>query len=299
MKREIPPLNHLRALEAAIRHESFTKAADELHVTQGAVSRHVRDLEEYLGSSLFQRVNNNLVIPQETREFGEALTRAFDGINRASQHLVQSKRRTVLTVRGYTNLMMRWLIPRLPSFEDAGFGIELRLSTGPEEVDFERDDIDVAFRYGDGGWPGLHSDRLFPAEMVAVCTPELASRLRLKKPQDILRATVYHSYARRYEWPLWFAQVSSEPFAPAATIFLEDPVVVDQCVRSGLGVGLRPRPFVSDDVSAGKLVIPFDVPLRVPAAYYLVFPRDRLGTPKIETFRTWLLDVAREWERAP
>lgn len=302
MRRDIPPLNHLRALEVAIRHESFTKAAEEMHVTQGAISRHIRDLEEYLGWKLFERVNNNLLIPDETREFGAVLTRAFDGISRASQELRQSKLRTVLIVRSYTNLMMRWLIPRLPSFDEAGHGIELRLTAGVEEVDFEQDDIDVAFRYGKGQWDGLHADYLFSPEMIVVCTPELARRLRLERPEDVLRATVYHTYARKHEWPLWFKLVSEKPFLPAASNFLEDAVVVDQCVCSGMGVGLRPRQYFRDDIAMGRLVSPFGTALKVEAAFYLVFPKHRIDVPKVARFREWLLEATsgeRESEKAP
>jgi len=293
MKRQMPPLNRLRALEAAIRHESFTKAAEELNVTQGAISRHIRDLEDSLGFPLFERVNNNLLVPPESREFGAALTRAFDGINRASHALLQTKRRTVLTVRGYTNFMMRWLIPRLPAFQALEPRIEMRVSAGREETDFELDDVDLAFRFGMGQWPGLHADMLFPAEVMLVCTPELARRLDLKQPEDVLRGTVYHSYSRREEWPRWFKLVSDKPFVPEAEVFLEDPVVADQCVLSGMGLGLTHRHFVQGDLAAGRLISPFDTVMRGPFAYYLICPPERLDIPKNASFRKWVLEVAR------
>lgn len=292
MKRNMPPLNHLRAFEAAVRHESFTRAADELHVTQGAISRHVRQLEGYLGFELFERTNNNLAVAHEARHFCETLTRAFNEIDRAAQTLRQSHRRTMLRIHGTTNFMVRWLIPRLPGFQAAQPRIEVRLSSGREDVGFGADGVDAAIRFGRGHWAGCHADPLFAVEMVPVCTPELAARLALREPQDILRATVYHTYLRRDEWPRWFRLVSAQPFAPAAAAYLDDAVVMLQCVLAGMGIGLAHRHYVLDELRNGRLVIPFDVPLRHRSAFYFVCAEDALRTPAVAGFRSWLLDAA-------
>ena len=288
----MPPLNHLRAFEAAVRHESFTKAAEELNVTQGAISRHIRSLEEYLGFEMFQRENNNLHVALEIREFAAALTRAFDQINRASQTLQQSKRRTVLTVRGYTNFLVRWLIPRLPQFQTAHPTFEIRLSAGREEADFSRDDVDMDIRYGTGRWPSLHADPLFSVEMVPVCSPSLIEKLDMGQPDDVLKATVYHSFSRKQEWAKWFALVSDKPFKPAAEVFTEDPAVAEQCVIAGMGMGISQRHYITGEVAAGRLVVPFDVPLQTDAAFYLVCPPEHLNLPKNAAFREWILAVA-------
>lgn len=293
MKRNMPPLNHLRAFEAAVRHESFTKAAHELNVTQGAISRHIRDLEDYLGFKLFQRINNTLQVPRDSRQFADTLTRAFDQIHRASQELRHSKRRTILTVRGYTNFIVRWLIPRLPEFQGLHPKVEVRISAGRQEADFSNDDIDLAIRFGRGHWPGLRSDFLFSMDMVPVCSPALLERLKLRNPEDVLQATVYNSYLRRDEWPQWFKLVSDRPFKPASEVLTEDLAVAHQCVISGMGIGLAQRHYVIDDLAAGRLVIPFDVPLRNESGFYLVCPEEHVDQPQIAAFRDWLLGVAR------
>lgn len=288
-KRHMPPLNQLRAFEAAVRHESFTKAAAELNVTQGAISRHVRSLEEYLGFQLFERVNNNLVIPSASREFAHALTQSFDGINQATQALRQGKRRTVLTVHSYTNFLIRWLIPKLPSFQAQYPDIEIRLSSGRVEVDFSEDDIDLAIRYGAPPWPGIQSELLFPVEMVPICSPSLAESVGLQTPEDLLKTTLYHVYARRAEWPAWWAQVSKAPFEPFREVYPEDLAVVQQCVLAGMGVGLSQRHYVLDDIAAGRIMIPFDVPLRHTNGFYVVCLPGRMDVPKIAAFRQWIL----------
>jgi LysR family glycine cleavage system transcriptional activator len=293
MRRYMPPLNHLRAFEAAVRHESFTKAAEELDVTQGAVSRHIRDLEAYLGFALFQRVNNTLYVPYESRQFAEALTNSLDQIDRGSQALKQVRRRTVLTLRSYTNLLVRWLIPLLPAFQGLYPQIEVRLSATREEANFAVDDTDLDIRFGTGEWPGLAADLLFRIDMVPVCTPALAERLELREPSDVLKATVYHSFRRRREWSSWFAQVSEQPFKPAGEVLSEDQAVSQQCVLAGMGVGLLQRQFIAEDLAAGRLVIPFDIPLRSDAGFYVVCPHDHLKLPKTAAFRAWLLDIAR------
>lgn len=292
MKRHMPPLNHLRALEAAVRLESFTKAAEELHVTQGAISRHVRALEEYLGFELVERVNNNLIIPPECQKFARALTQAFDGINKASKELKEARRRTILIVRAYTNFVLRWLVPRLPEFQKLNPEIEIRISAGGTDIDFEDDDVDLAVRYGLGQWSDAHSDLLFGDELLPVCSPLVAQSSRFLQPEDLLQATLYHSYHRREEWPRWLKQTTGKALLPERSVYLEDQAVAHECVLAGMGVGLAQRHFIEHDVRAGRLVVLFDLPLRNPEGYYLLVAPDRMHSPSIATFRTWLLQHA-------
>ncbi len=293
MKRHMPPLNHLRALEAAIRHESFTKAAEELNVTQGAISRHVKALEDYLGFTLIERINNNLVIPPESQQLAQALTRAFDAISKAARDLQEGKLRRVIRVHSYTNLMLRWLIPKLPSFQALHPDIEVRISTGIKEVDFGKDDVDVAVRLGLGDWPDARAELLFNDELLPVCSPRLLSAQGLTRPQDLQMATVYHNYARREEWPRWFQLATGKALHPQNPIYLEDPVVVHQCLIAGMGVGLAQRPYVIQDVSEGRLVVLFPTTLRNDGGFYLVCPREGPRKASVATFWDWLLQTAR------
>jgi LysR family glycine cleavage system transcriptional activator len=258
MKRRMPPLNHLRAFEAAARHESFTKAADELHVTQGAVSRHIRTLEDYLGFELFDRSTSGVHLLEASRHFAEALTRAFDNISKATETLEKDSRRTILEIRGYTNFLIRWLLPRLPDFQARHPDIEIKLSSGREEPDFSADGPDVAIRYGNGQWDGVCAELLFEDELLPTCSPALAQAIPLKTPDDILKTTVFHAHLRRYEWPRWFKLVSKAPFAPEREVYTEDLAVAHQCVLAGMGVGLGQREYIADDIAAGRLVVPFN-----------------------------------------
>jgi len=290
----MPPLNPLRAFEAAARHESFTKAAEELNVTQGAISHHVRTLEEYLGFNLVERVNNNLMIPPETQRFADALTQAFDQIHRAAKDLTQSRRRTILVVRAYTNFVLRWLIPRLPAFQKLHPEIEIRISAGRVDVDFETDDVDVAVRWGLPRWSDVHHELLFHDEMIPVCSPDLARSLHIQRPEDLLRATLYHSYQRRDEWPRWFEAATGTKHMPLRHMYLEEQAIVHQCLLAGMGVGLAQRHYVTDDVRDGKLVVPFDIAIRNPEGFYFVCPPDHLARTTIGIFREWLLANAHE-----
>jgi LysR family glycine cleavage system transcriptional activator len=287
MKRRMPPLNHLRAFEAAARHESFTKAADELNVTQGAVSRHIRTLEDYLGFELFDRGTSGVQLSESSRQFAGVLTRAFDNINKATETLAKDRHRTVLEIRGYTNFLVRWLLPRLPDFQSSHSHIEIKLSSGREELDFGRDGPDVAIRYGQGQWDGLQADLLFEDELLPNCSPALAETLR--KPEDLLKATVYHSHLRRHEWPQWFGLVSKEPFVPAHEVYTEDLAVAHQCVLAGMGIGLGQREYIADDIANGRLVVPFNIPLMRRAGFYCVYPDNHRSLPKVVAFRDWLL----------
>lgn len=288
----MPPLNHLLAFEAAVRHESFTQAAEELQVTQGAISRHVRTLEEYLGFELMERVNNSLQIPLRSRMYANEISRAFDEINKASEALQQHKHRVVLTVHGYTGFITNWLVPRLPAFQAAHPRTDIRLSSAREEANFDTDGVDVAVQIGYGNWPRLHADLLFRFELVPVCTPGYARRLELSEPERLLRATIYHTQTRREEWPKWFALVSDQPFTPARDVFSEDATVGLQCVLAGMGVGLTPRHYVSRHIAAERLIIPFDIPLRHRLGFYFVCPHDRLDLPKNGAFRDWIVGEA-------
>jgi LysR family glycine cleavage system transcriptional activator len=292
MKRRMPPLNHLRAFEAAARHESFTRAADELNVTQGAVSRHIRTLEDYLGYELFDRDSGGVHLTASGRHYAETLTRAFDDISKATEILDQDRRRIVLEIRGYTNFLVRWLLPKLPAFQALHPQIEIKLSTGRDDIAFGKDGPDVAIRHGHGQWEGTLADMLFEDELVPNCSPSLLRTMRLREPEDLLRCTVYHSRLRRHEWPRWFSLVSKQPFAPEREVYTEDLAIAHQCVLAGMGIGLGQRNYIAEDIAAGRLTVPFDVPLKRKAGFYFVYPESHRKSPKVIAFREWILSLS-------
>jgi LysR family transcriptional regulator, glycine cleavage system transcriptional activator len=188
MARRLPPLNELRSFEAAARYESFTRAAEELHVTQSAVSQQVKALETELGLKLFGRERQRLKITPAGRDYRIVIREALDHIGAGTERLMQRQNASVLTVGTSLDFAAKWLVHRLARFAAAHPGIDLRVSATMHTVDFAREDIDVAVRHGDGNWPGLEATRLCAEQIFAVCSPKLlAGRYRLQRPADVLK----------------------------------------------------------------------------------------------------------------
>jgi len=288
LKRRLPPLNPLRAFEAAARHMSFTRAAAEMNVTQGAISRQVRALEDFLGFELFERTPKGVEVTENGRIYVNALTEAFEQIARATDEIVTARTHTVLTIRGYTTFLVRWLMPLLPEFQVKYPNIEVRLVSGSDTVNFERDNIDIGIRYGLGRWKGLESDLLFFDALLPVCSPKLLDATKLQHPRDLARATLLHLNLRRDDWPDWLAAAGQENLEPANSLYLEDLGIVYQCAVAGLGVAIGQLAYVRDDLMSSRLVAPFDLVLTRPKGYFLVCPKDRIDVTKIMTFRNWL-----------
>src|SRR5215213_6954301 len=203
MPRQLPPLNALRAFEAAARSESFTRAAEELCVTQGAVSHQVKALEAILGIKLFNRERQRLVITDAGREYLNVIRDALDRIAAGTERIVQRQNAGVLTVSTSPDFAAKWLVYRLGRFAEAHPGIDLRVSATLHHVDFAREEVDIAVRHGDGKWAGLEVTRLCSEELFAVCSPKLLSgRHRVRKPSDLVRFPLLH-LDDRTDWSNW------------------------------------------------------------------------------------------------
>src|SRR3954464_8947543 len=185
MPRQLPPLNALRAFEAAARSESFTRAAEELCVTQGAVSHQVKALEATLGVKLFNRERQRLVITEAGREYLAVIRDALDRIAVGTERLIQRQNSGILTISTSPDFAAKWLVYRLGRFSEIHPQIDLRVSATMHHVDFAREEVDIAVRHGDGNWPGLHVTRLCPEQLFAVCSPKLLTgRHRMSRPSD-------------------------------------------------------------------------------------------------------------------
>jgi LysR family glycine cleavage system transcriptional activator len=292
MLRRLPPLNALKAFEAAARHESFTRAAEELCVTQGAVSHQVKALEAELGIKLFNRERQRLVITEAGRDYLTVLRDALDRIAVGTERLLQRQRAGVLTVSTSPDFAAKWLVHRLGRFAEAHPEIDLRVSATLHHVDFAREDVDVAVRHGEGSWPGLDSVRLCPEELFAVCSPKLLSRrARLRKPADVLKLPLLHLDDRK-AWSKWLeaagvahGELSHGPVLNRASM------VIDAAV-DGQGVALARTMLAAWDLINGRLVRPFAETLRIPRTYWIVCPKATSSLPKIALFREWLLAEA-------
>jgi LysR family glycine cleavage system transcriptional activator len=288
MLRRLPALNALKSFEAAARHESFTRAAEELCVTQGAVSHQVKALEEELGLKLFNRERQRLVITEAGREYLAVVRDALDRIAVGTERLLQRQSAGALTISISPDFAAKWLVHRLGRFSEAHPDIDLRVSASLHHVDFAREDVDIAVRHGDGNWTGLHVERLCAEQLFAVCSPKLVSgRQRLTKPADVLKFPLLHLDARS-DWSNWLeaagvvgADVAHGPILNRASM------VIDAAV-DGQGIGLARTSLAAWDLINGRLIKPFDVALRLSKTYWIVCPKATAALPKITTFRDWL-----------
>lgn len=292
MKRRLPSLNGLRAFEAAARHQSFTRAADELSVTQTAISHQIKRLEEQLGQRLFIRRNRRLLLTEAAQELLPAVRTAFDGLNTAVEQLSRSDRSGSLTVSTVISFTTKWLVPRLAGFQAAYPEIDVRITASADLVDFNRDDVDMAIRYGHGDWPGLRVDRLISEDVFPVCSPILMQgSTPLLRPEDLANQTLLHVTSYQEDWQVWLtaAGVDGVDFRRGVSFDLAFPAL--QAAIDGVGVALGRSTMVEADIAAGRLVVPFDVTLPLQAAYYVVSPEETADRPKVKAFRDWLLST--------
>lgn len=292
MARRIPSLNGLKAFEAAARHESVTKAADELHVTQGAISHQVKALEDQLGLKLFRRERQRLVLTEAGRSYLAVVRDAFDRLASGTERLLQRENAGSLTVTTSPNFASKWLVHRLGRFAEAHPGIDLRVSASLHHVDFAGEDIDMAIRHGDGQWPGLHVTRLCPEELFPVCSPRLLrGRHALRSPADLRHHTLLHLDSRN-DWARWLdAAGAGGVDVTRGPVFNQASMAIDAAI-DGQGVALARSALAAWELIAGRLVRPFPLALTVPYAYWIVCPKVTAETPKIVTFRRWLLAEA-------
>jgi LysR family transcriptional regulator, glycine cleavage system transcriptional activator len=294
MLRRLPPLNALKAFEAAARHESFTRAAEELCVTQGAVSHQVKALEAELGVKLFTRERQRLVITEQGREYLAVLRDALDRIALGTERLRQRQSSGALTVSTSPDFAAKWLVNRLGRFSERHPSIDLRVSATMHHVDFAREDVDVAVRHGEGNWPGLSAVRLSPEQLFAVCSPKLLSGPRaIREPADILKHPLLHLD----DWKDWSRWLEAADLADADA--LHGPVlnrasmIIDAAV-DGQGIALARTALAAGDLINGRLVRPFPIALPLMKTYWIVCPKATASLPKIVAFRDWLLSEAAE-----
>jgi LysR family glycine cleavage system transcriptional activator len=286
--RRLPHLNGLRAFDAAARCGSFAAAGAELHVSAAAVSRMVRVLEQRLGVALYERGANRLRLTEHGRTFAVGLSPILDALAQLTDQVKAQAGSRALIVGVGPTFAVRWLIPRLPSFQQAAPDIDVRITTGGAAAPFA-DDWTCGITLGNGSWPGLVAERLFDADLIPVCAPRLAQRLkspRQLRPQMLLRVAHAHG-----DWPLWLA-AAGLPETTAAGPMFEFYGQALQAASDGVGVTLGIRPYIDDDLKAGRLVAPFKLSVPKGSRWYLVFRAARAGEPTFLAFQSWLRRAA-------
>lgn len=289
-KRKWPSLGALRAFESAARFRNFSKAAQELNVTTSAVSHQIRSLEAWLGTQLFVRNARPLRLTDAGTVYFYSITRAFDQVSIATRQILDGSVRTTLTVSTMDSFAISWLVPRLARFRKMHDWLDVRISTGDRFVDFEREDIDLAIRYGSGQWLGTTSELLFEDRIVPVCSPRLLHGEKAGAPFEIEKYVLVHDGAKP-GWTDWFAANGSAAIlGQARGIYFNHTYLALQAAMSGDGIALASEPLVHDALADGRLVQPVPSILRGFGAYYFVTWQEGFSQEKIRIFCDWLFD---------
>ena len=293
MARRLPPLNALRAFEAAARHLSFLKAAQELHVTPGAVSQQVKGLEAQLGLTLFRRLTRGVLLTDTGQLYAKRLGELFDGIDAATRELRRGEVAPVLTVSALPSFAARWLIPRLGCFNLGHPEITMRVIAESSPPDFVNSDADVAIRYGTGLYPGLVGAQLFPGIIFPVCSPRLMEGAHpIRTLADLAHHTLLHDEPypgfEELSWKSWLAAVGAGSVEDRPGPIFSFTHMSLQAAASGQGVALGTAVLAGDDIAAGRLIRPLPHEVTSKTAYWLVCPPAAAERCKVRAFRDWV-----------
>ena len=302
-RRRLPPLNALRAFEAAARHLNFSRAADELAVTPGAVSQQIQNLEDYVGAALFKRTPKGLLLTDAAQTALPALREAFDRLAEAASLLTAAVDGRRLTVTVAPSFAAKWLVPRLGLFEQQHPQVDVWLSAGMEVVDFASGEIDMAIRYGTGRYPGLEVIKLMSETVIPVASPALLEAHPLATPADLANHVLLHDGSPDADdscpdWAMWLAARGIKGVdGTRGPRFNQSSLVIEAAV-GGRGVALAKRALAQADLDAGRLVAPLQIETDVDFAYFVVHPKAKGRLPQVKAFVNWVTAEAAAHEAA-
>ncbi|NVK24400.1 MAG: transcriptional regulator GcvA [Gammaproteobacteria bacterium] len=290
MARRLPPLNSLKAFEAAARNLSFTKAAEELFVTQAAISHQIKLLEDHLSMKLFMRRNRSLLLTEEGQSYYLDIKDIFANLYEATEKLLTRGAKGSISIALTPSFAIQWLIPRLTKFNQLYPDIDVKIKAVDHEDNSLTDDVDVAIYYGLGHWQGVHSDKLHTEFMLPVCSPLLLNGDKpLAEPADLQHHTLLHDMTRT-NWNEWIKQAGVRDInVNQGPIFSHSSMVLQAAIH-GQGVALGHNILAKPEIESGRLITPFNQVLISKNAYYLVCREAQIESPKIATFRSWLID---------
>ncbi|MFM0550578.1 transcriptional regulator GcvA [Paraburkholderia sediminicola] len=289
MKRILPPLNALRAFEAAGRLGSFKEAAAELHVTHGAVSQHVRALEEWLGASLFERHNRRVALTPAAKAYLAEIGPLFEQLSQATARygFPETVSRT-LSVNAPATFTLRWLVPRLAKFRAAHPDVDVKVETSNESLESLKETYDVIVRGGPDTFYGYSMRPFLSEERIPVCSPALLQQLPLRTPDDLRQHTLLHTSSLPRVWPDWLASARIPALSPTAALTFDHFYLTLQAAIDGIGIAMGPTALIADDLAAGRLVAPFAGP-RLPSRSYCTYvPDGKSADELVVLFRSWL-----------
>ena len=290
MTRLIPPLNALRAFEATARNGSLTKAASELRVTQGAVSRHVTQLEQWLGLALCRRLRRGIETTTEGALYAAMLSQMFDELDIKTRRLKSQPTGTTLRIKLPPTFAIRWMVPRLARFHARNRHIDVQITTSHQPVDFDREDIDVCIHSGLAPPANTISRRLFGEMLLPVCSPGLfREQTAPKRPVDLARFVMLCSMHRPNDWPDWLRAAKLKTVNGNSGLQFENSALSYQAALDEVGIALAQQAFVDEDLRTGRLVAPFKLAVPTPNSYFLVYPESKATSPLVKAFADWIM----------
>ncbi|NMP16421.1 transcriptional regulator GcvA [Thalassotalea sp. Y01] len=299
MSTRLPPLNALKSFEASARHLSFTKAANELFVTQAAVSHQIKALESFLGIKLFKRKNRALLLTEEGQSYFLDIKDIFIALQDATQKLLAQGEKGAITVSIQPSLAILWLVPKLSEFHKLYPDIDVRIKADDDEDDTLVDSVDIAFYYGRGPWPNVHAQKIFTEYLIPVCSPMLlTSEQPIINVDDLQHHTLLHDSSRK-DWKRWYKSCGlSSKKVEQGPIFSHSALVLQAAIH-GQGVALVNNTLAKPELDAGRLVMPFEQVLVNKDAYYVVCRDEHLDTPRIAQFIEWVIQAAEQEQFNP
>ncbi len=299
MPRNFPSLDLLEGFEAAARHLSFTKAGEELFLTQSAVSRQIKELEDQLGVPLFHRRHRALVLTEAGQQFYAATAQVLTTMRTATSRLKVQSGRKPLSLTTTNSFAALWLVPRLAGFTRAHPGVDVRIMAETKVQDLERDGLDVAIRHGPASLAGPHAVRLFGERVFPVCSPKLLKRIPLREPSDLKNHVLlqYDDPDGRHpwlHWKSWLEVAGVADLRPAGTLSFSGFEQIIPAAAAGHGVALGRSPLVKDLLASNELVAPFKTSADPARAYFIVTSKAAAGRPEVAGFIDWLKDEARK-----
>lgn len=293
----LPPLNAVRAFEAAARHLSFKRAGEELCVTSGAISRHIANLEHFLGARLFVRHHRQVVLTRTGDRYLREVRGCLEHMARATAAVGTRWNDKVLRLKLPPTFAIRWLVPRLGRFHAHHPEISVQVTTSHDPVDFDNDDIDAAVCYGRALADDLAGERLFGEALLPVCRPDLADASRAQVPRALADLCLLHSSRRPDDWPRWFAAAGVPGVALKQPLVFENSSMTYQGAMDGLGVAIAHLAFVVDELRSGRLVCPLPIRLDGEVAYFLNYPKERARSASLRAFHRWIAGEAETTRR--
>lgn len=295
MSRNIPPLNPLRVFESVARLKSFSKAADELYVSQSAVSRQIGLLEDYLGIQFFHRDRSGVRLTEAGQRYYQDIGPAFERIAAATKRLGVDKDVVYLRLRVYSTFAAKWLLRRMANFQQSNPEVRLRMTTAVAPVDFGKEAVDASIQFGDGKWPGVQATYLFGDEVRPMCSPAfLKQNGPIRQPADVLRCRLIHSHYRHDDWPDWLSTAGLSAPQEDDPLVLPSSLLAYQAALDGLGIVMGQPRMLEAELANGALVCLTNHVLHRELAYYMVTPTNATNREQINIVREWLLKTIAE-----